>query len=88
MIVSTLAMKNTFVKNSKKISFEKFHFKKNEMYKRKLSLEYKLYIPSTKKSFASLFANPKTEHIEIGSWDNEYCGVEGKHLVALIKKSI
>lgn len=88
MIVSTLAMKNTFVKNSKKISFEKFHFKKKEIHKRNLNLEYKLYIPSSKNSFASLFTNSRCEYIEIGSWDNEYCGVEGKHLVALVKKSI
>ncbi len=87
MIVSTLAMKNTFVKNSKKLSFERYHFKKYEKYKRKLSLEYKLYIPSSKKSFANLFPKNNNIDLEIGSWDNEYCEVEGKHLVALLKKN-
>ena len=86
MIVSTLAMKNTFVKRSKKIGKETYKFIKSEKFKNKNNLKYELYIPSSKNSFRGIFNKKYCKHIEIGSWDNEYCGVEGKHLVALVQK--
>ena len=86
MIVSTLAMKNTFVKKSKRIGKETYKFTKREKFKNKNKLKYELYIPSSKNSFRGIFNKKYCKHIEIGSWDNEYCGVEGKHLVALIQK--
>jgi len=86
MIVSTLAMKNTFVKRSKKIGKETYKFIKSEKFKNKNNLKYELYIPSSKNSFRGIFNKKYCKHMEIGSWDNEYCGVEGKHLVALVQK--
>ena len=86
MIVSTLAMKNTFVRKSKRVKKETFRFSNKEKFKNNDSLEYELYIPSSKNSFKSIFNKKYCKHVEIGSWDNDYCGVEGKHLVALVQK--
>ena len=87
MIVSTIAMKNTFVQSAKKIRNETFQFVGLEKHKRKIKIDWYLYIPSNKTSFANIFNKKLNGSIEIGSWDNDYCGIEGKHLVALVEKS-
>jgi len=84
MIISTLHPDNFFVQNSEKIGDEEFHFKGKEVDKN-VSLEYDLYIPEDSASLSSLFPEScKVE--EIGSWNNVYCGVNGKHYCALVTK--
>ena len=84
MIVSTLHPENYFVTNSKQVDNEKFHFKGREVDK-ETQLEYDLYIPKTDESFSSIFPENCTVE-EIGSWNNVYCGVNGKHFCALVTK--
>jgi SAM-dependent methyltransferase len=84
MIVSTLATENTFVNKANKVGDEQYKFVGNEADKN-VDLEYMLYVPKSPKSFASIF--PTDCNIEeIGSWDNNYCNVKGKHHVALVTK--
>lgn len=84
MIISTLHPENYFSTNGKEIGDEQILFKGKEMDKDP-DLEYSLYMPASDESFSSLF--PETCEVnEIGSWDNVYCGVTGKHYCALITK--
>ena len=85
MIVSTLAPENTFVEKSHPTRNEEiFEYRGKEMDKDTL-LEYNLYIPKNEESFSSIFSET-CEVNEIGSWDNAYCNVKGKHFVALVTK--
>jgi len=84
MIISTLHPENSFVVQSKKIAEEKFSFSGKEMDK-EVQLQYELYIPKDANSFSKIF--PKSCKVdEIGSWNNVYCNVNGKHYCALITK--
>jgi SAM-dependent methyltransferase len=85
MIVSTLAPENSFVFEGKSMGDEQYQFKGKEAHK-DISLEYNLYVPNSKESFKSIFPSECTVE-EIGSWDNDYCNVKGKHYVALITKN-
>lgn len=85
MIVSTLAPENSFALQAKPVGNERFRFAGQERDKG-TPLEYDLYIPENPDSFARLFpADCRVQ--EIGSWDNDYCNVKGKHYVALVSKS-
>ena len=85
IIVSTFGPKNTFVKRSKKIKKNTYLFKGFEKFHNKTKLEYKLFVPEKKKDFLKFF--PKQIKIEeVGSWGNDYCGINGLHYVALGKK--
>ena len=84
MIVSTLAPGNFFVRNSKKLSEESYFFQGKEV-KKKTEIEYSLFIPKDEGSYAKLFPEDCKVQ-EIGTWDNNYCGVQGRHFVALVTK--
>ena len=85
IIVSTFGPQNTFIKRSKRISKNNYLFKGYEKFHNKTHLEYKLFIPETKRDFKKFF--PKEIKIEeVGSWGNDYCGINGLHYVALGKK--
>jgi len=85
IIISTFGPQNTFIKRSKRVSKNTYIFKGLEKFHKKTNLEYKLFIPETKKNFMNFF--PKKINItEVGSWGNDYCGINGLHYVALGKK--
>ena len=84
LIVSTLAPQNTFVMDAKKNGGETLHYTGKERDK-ETPLTYELYVPDTESSFAGIFP-PSCEVHEVGSWDNCYCGVNGRHFVALATK--
>lgn len=84
MIVSTLAPENSYAVNGFSLGNESYNYKGMEPHKN-ISVEYNLYIPSSPESFESIFL-PLCKVHEIGSWDNDYCGVKGKHYVALVSK--
>ena len=47
--------------------------------------QHQLYIPKDGNSFTSLYPESCVVD-EIGSWNNVYCGVNGKHYCALVTK--
>ena len=85
IIISTFGPQNTFIKRSKRIRKNTYVFKGLEKFKNKTKLEYKLFIPETKNDFKNFFPK-KIKVIEVGSWGNEYCDINGLHYVALGKK--
>lgn len=85
LIISTFGSQNSFIKKSKRIKKNTYLFKGLEKFHNKIQLEYKLYIPETKNDFKNFFPK-KIKIIEIGSWGNEYCGINGLHYVALGRK--
>ena len=87
MIISTFASNNIFVRESTKTGKENFKFINKEKFKTDDILNYELFIPSSKNSFKSIFNKKFCKHVEIGHWDNVYCGINGKHLVALVQKN-
>ena len=82
IIVSTFAPGNYFFSNGKKITEESYLFQGKEMDK-DTELKYNLFIPNDEESYAKLYPND-CEVQEIGTWDNNYCGVQGRHFVALV----
>lgn len=84
MIVSIFASENTFAIEGIRLGEERYYFKGTEKHKN-LYLEYNLYIPKSAESFVSIFPRQCKVH-EVGYWDNVYCGVKGKHYVALATK--
>lgn len=85
MIVSTLAPENSFALKARPLGDQCFRFEGQESDKM-TALSYDLYIPTNSDSFAAIF--PADIRVsEVGSWDNDYCNVKGKHYVALASKS-
>jgi SAM-dependent methyltransferase len=93
IIVSTQGKGNSHVNDAKPLGNESYFYeetKSNSSFdgteKNSKDSYHKLalYIPDDDESFASLFDGCKVD--EVGSWDNDYCGVKGKHLVALATK--
>lgn len=93
IIVSTQGKGNSHVNDAKPLGNESYFYEET---KSSLSFDgteknskdsyhkLELYIPDDDELFASLFDGCKVD--EVGSWDNDYCGVKGKHLVALATK--
>jgi len=84
MIVSTFHPENYLVKRSSQIADEQFFFEGKEVDKN-VQQQHQLYIPKDGNSFTSLFPESCVVD-EIGSWNNVYCGVNGKHYCALVTK--
>ena len=85
IIVSTFGPQNTFIRRSKKIDKNTYLFRGLEKFHSKINLSYQIYIPENKKNFKEFF--PKGLKVEeVGSWSNDYCGINGFHYVAIGKK--
>ena len=86
LIISLLARQNFFVKQGTFLNKDHYLFNdKERLHKNKR--KYKLYIPDVP-GLKKLFNTKNFSHFEIGSWDNNYCGVKGKHNVVIIQKKI
>ena len=85
LITSIFAKENSLVSPGEKVGDEQWRFKGAEMDK-DTNLDFTMYVPDSAESYATIF--PENCMVdEVGFWDNEYCGVKGKHHCALATKN-
>lgn len=84
MIISVVAPENYFVTSAQPLGNASYAFKGREVDK-DVDLDQVLWVPDDERSFAAIFPENCEVH-EVGSWDNDYCGVKGKHFVSLATK--